>query len=254
MSGIGGGIAFLRRDEETIAQDGAGGDFALGVGDEEFGGMDEDDPLAIFAGAGLEEAIVFGGTEHTSGGAEEEIGTVTTETGDELRFATVGADHDADAAMGGRKTGSGCAGFVTGQFMLEAVLAVLAEEFSSGSDEDGDVVAEVAIGFGHSGDEVNIEFVGQSGEFAVILPGGDRFSQGAVDIEGDGFIGDGVTVEETFGGTDQLRAVRGGLTNERFGALIIGGFIALDPFENDSGDLDGGGGLICRDRLLLRED
>src|SRR5262249_2198302 len=52
-------------------------------------------------------------------------------------------------------------------------------------------------------------------------------------------VRDGVAVQETLGGANDLGALGGGLANHRLDATIVGLLIAADPLEHDAGDAKG---------------
>ena len=90
----------------------------------------------------------------------------------DVRIGPVGADHDADAAERRLKHGRFVARRVADRLVAELLLAVLAREFPVGPDQDGGVVAGLAVGLQHAGGQVDIQLVGQPASRSKYSPVG----------------------------------------------------------------------------------
>ena len=73
-----------------------------------------------------------------------------------IRIAAIGTNHDSDLAEGRLKHWRIGSRSVANQLVLQLMFAILAEELAVGVDEDGRVIAMVAVGFEHAGHQVDV--------------------------------------------------------------------------------------------------
>ena len=211
--------------------------------------MHEDDVIAVFARAGLQDRVVPLRTKHSTRGTEEKVGFVALieESVDDVRVAPIGADHHSCLPEWSLEPRRKFAGRVPHRLVPESLLVVAADEFSIRADQHGRVEAFFSVRFEHPGDEVNVEFAGQRSEFLEIRSVRNGFAQRPVLFERDRLVGDGVAVEEALGRADDLRAAFCSLANHFLGTLEVGFFVCADPFENDASHADG---LFVRRRIF----
>ena len=134
--------------------------------------MNKQDRQAVFLGAILENVIVRLRSEHAARGTHEQVGAAAGQPLHEIAIAAIGTDHDADPPERRLEDGRLGARRVADQLVLELVLAILADELAIRADQHGCVVAVVAIRFEQSGDQMDLESVGQRREPAKYSPSG----------------------------------------------------------------------------------
>src|SRR5262249_53475696 len=103
----------------------------------------------------------------------------------------------------------------------------------------GRVVAGLAVRLSHAGDQVDLQFGRQGRQAPVVGPRGDWLAQASVIGKRDTFVRNGVTVEETLGGDDNLGSLLGRFSDQWLGAAVVGLLVPADPLEDDASDADG---------------
>ncbi len=133
---------------------------------------------------------------------------------------------------------------VANQLVIQLVLAILADEFSFRIEEDGRVVAAVAVGFEHTGHQVDIEAIGQSGQTPIILAVWNLLAERPIVVERNCLVLNGITIQKALGRTHELRPAAGGRGDQLLGTRVVRLFLGPQPFEHDAGHSH----VLCRAR------
>ena len=121
----------------------------------------------------------------------------------------------------------------------QLLLAVLPDQSAIRPDQDGGIVGRLPDAFHHPRHQMDIEFVSQRLQSRQVGTARDFLPQSSPPLDGHRLVADGISIEETFGGNDELGPPGRRLTNERLGPLIIALLVGGDPLEHDAGDAHG---------------
>src|SRR5436309_13931259 len=107
--------------------------------------MDKDDRQLILTRARLDDRVIVLRAEHAAGRTDQKLRSIVAKAADDGWIGAIGADHQADAAVGRAKHRGIVARRVAVGFVPQLLLAVLADELAVGSKEHRRIVALLAV-------------------------------------------------------------------------------------------------------------
>ena len=166
--------------------------------------MDEQDGNPIFLGAACTIGSFDSGPNIPPDGQMSSCAPPSRSRLTSSGVLAIGTNHDADLAKRRAEHGRFGPRCVANRFVPQSVLAIFADEFSVRIDENGRVIAMLAVGFEQAGHQKDVEPIGQLGQSATILAVWNRLAEGPVFIERNRLVLDRIAVEKALGRTNQL--------------------------------------------------